>query len=60
MTITTPIGNAAIILTDWRLFIELSANNKAIGSKISNIHYSNRCTWNVFNNIFNHFILPVA
>ena len=37
ITITAQIGNAATILTDWRLFMKLSANSKAIGSRISKI-----------------------
>ena len=38
-TIMAPIGNAAIILTDCRLLIELSENTSAIGSRISSIHH---------------------
>ena len=37
--ITMPIGNAATILTDCRLFMELSAKRSAIGSRISRIHH---------------------
>lgn len=37
--ITNPIGNAAIMDTDCKLFIELYANNNAIGNKISKIHH---------------------
>ena len=40
-TSTAAIGNAATILTDWRLFMELSANTKAIGNKINKIHHIN-------------------
>ena len=39
ITITMPIGNAATILTDCRLFMELSAKRSAIGSRISRIHH---------------------
>lgn len=35
ITITAPIGNAATILTDWKLLMELSTNRSAIGSRIS-------------------------
>ena len=35
ITITIPIGNAATILTDCRLLIELSANKSAIGNNRS-------------------------
>lgn len=38
-TITAPIGNAAMILTDCRLLIELSENTSAIGRRISRIHH---------------------
>ena len=36
-----PIGNAATILTDCKLFIELSENTNAIGSIINRIHHIN-------------------
>lgn len=38
-TITAPMGNAAIILTDCRLLMELSEKTRAIGSKIKMIHH---------------------
>ena len=38
-TITAPIGNAAMILTDCRLLIELSENTSAIGRRISRMHH---------------------
>ena len=38
-TITAPIGNAAMILTDCKLLIELSENTSAIGRRISRIHH---------------------
>ena len=38
-TITAAIGNAAIILTDCRLLIELSENTSAIGSAIRRTHH---------------------
>ena len=41
ITITIPIGNAATILTDCRLLIELSANKSAIGNNIKRIHHIN-------------------
>ena len=41
MTITIPIGNAAIILTDCKLLIELSAKSNAIGKRINKIHHIN-------------------
>ena len=37
--ITIPSGNAAIILTDCKLFIELSENTSATGKIISSIRY---------------------
>ena len=37
--ITIPIGNAATILTDCRLLIELSEKTSAIGSRISRRHH---------------------
>ena len=40
-TITIPIGNAATMLTDWRLLMELSENKRAIGSIINKMHHIN-------------------
>ena len=38
-TITRAIGNAAIMLTDCRLAIELSENTSAMGNRISRMHH---------------------
>lgn len=41
ITITIPIGKAAIMLTDCKLLIEVSENTSPIGSTINKIHHIN-------------------